>query len=172
MEGKIKRLSLVKNHKLVTRRILAHWLRGAIESRLDEEVMWPLVCLSYFDPLFAGQYMPSWHKQPGPIILGRKRKAIESWVKAWAATANRAEGLQAADLGCNTGADDVVPGISEAGARPLEGDAQAPPTPALPPEVPVQVEGPATQDTKDSKERHRAEYHKALAGPMLKSTAE
>ena len=66
--------------------------------------MWPMRCLSFFDPLIAGQSAPSWLPPQGHITAGRCQTAVADWVKAWAqaAAAPPEVELDPAQLGCNT----------------------------------------------------------------------
>jgi len=62
-------------------------------------------CLSFFDPLIAGQSAPSWLPLQGHITAGRRRNAVADWAKVWAQSvaAPSAVELDTAKLGCNTG---------------------------------------------------------------------
>ena len=84
---------------------MAAWLIEAIQARLAEKTMWPMHCLSFFDPLIAGQSAPSWLPLQGHITVGRRRNAVADWAKAWAQSVAAPSGveLDAAQLGCNTG---------------------------------------------------------------------
>ena len=83
-------------------------------------------CLSFFNPLIAGQSAPSWLPLQGHITAGRHQNAVADWAKAWAQSVAASFGVQldAAQLGCNTGVLLDVDGTQTAPSRPGGPDAQ------------------------------------------------
>lgn len=97
-----KDLVMLKDHKTITRRILCKYLIEALKARLDNDVMFPAMVCSFFDPMVAGLTLPSWTGlRNKPIVTSRYLKKIVDTVKAWSQSIEGST-AEASTLGVNT----------------------------------------------------------------------